>query len=490
MKKCKKTICFLLAGLFAFALTACVPTEPVAEPPEEPTEQPTEPTVYDDKGAYDAIVDKVPYEWDDGEGVLDGAFSDGATVKPYATFSQAYVDGGNIAEVNAASGAEPLGIRYLTGEELIYDAYVDTNIRAGSKGSHDDDTTLTGLEEKTYIEVQSEGKKTVYLSMKPDCTLEAFEEADYISFAMCMDNASTGSNSSNTVAVSFKGIGLMTLYRCTWYEIKVPLDCWRNTNDKSVYDTKEALYNSLTGAESETDESEGVFFKLVSSAADGTDAADYTVYISDMSLGVEEIDEGLGRELTVLTETASFHEKELLTNTHIYWGTTEKVRRLDEGGVNKNMVKYIFSNYDGGNFAVVPKKKLAQIVKYDYICVTMYIETENPSPIEVGINGKWDVKPKSASRIYKTLNTQNQIYVSANKWITYKIPIEDIMPVYYAGLTLNRLYTATGVSYDYEYNSLPLFYINGDFATRNDPEDKTYGFNLYVSRIFLTKNDV
>lgn len=117
----------------------------------------------------------------------------------------------------------------------------------------------------------------------------------------------------------------------------------------------------------------------------------------------------------------------------------------------------------------------------------MFIETENPNAFEVGINGKWDVKPKSASRIYSALPTQNQIFVSANKWITYKIPVQTVMPAYYAGLTLNRQYTVAGSSYTYEHDSLPLFYINGDFETRSDSQDKTYGFNLYVSRILLTK---
>jgi hypothetical protein len=97
------------------------------------------------------------------------------------------------------------------------------------------------------------------------------------------------------------------------------------------------------------------------------------------------------------------------------------------------------------------------------------------------------VNPKAVSRIYKTLNTQNQILDSANKWITYKFPIQEIMPYYYAGLTTNRIYTAANVSYTYEYNVLPLFYINGDFATYTDPNDQTYGFNLYVSKIFLVK---
>ncbi len=500
MKKIKKTICFLLASVFAISLTACtLPTPPSSgsssstansssvEISSSENSSIEENTPYDDNGEYDAVIDKAVYEWDDSEGVADGVFADGATSKPYATFTQAYVDGGKVAETMTTEETQLSEITYVTGADLVNDPYVDNSIKAGVKGSHDDDTVLQGLSEQNYLKIVSKKKKYTYLTIKPDCTVEEFVEADYIRFAVCMYNTATGTNSSNKLTLNFKNIGLMQLYRCTWYEVKIPLDCWQNANDRSEYASKADLYNSLMDVENAKDKTQGIFLRMTSSAKDGQDAASYTAYISDMTLGVESVNKDLGRNFTDLTETKTFHDKEYLVNTNIWWGTTEKVRRLDESGVNKNMVKYSFPKYDGGDFSVMPKKKLAQVMQYDYLYITMFIETDNPNPIEIGVNGKYDVNPKAVSRIYKTLNTQNQILVSANKWITYKIPIQEIMPYYYAGLTTNRIYTAANVSYTYEYNVLPLFYINGDFATYTDPNDQTYGFNLYVSKIFLVK---
>lgn len=491
MKKIKALIIGLLTLTCSLSVFACAETSTTENPSVEPSEPPTttQTTPYDDEGRNDAIIDKQTYNWSDSEGLLNGTFSDGATVKEYAAFTQEAL-GREDVSAYYTNGEEQPNITMRSGVDLLGDSGVDESIREGVKGSHDNDKTAVGLAEENFLQVENESKKTAFLSIKPQCSASDFLEADYLSFQACIYNPSTGTNATNTVTLYFKNIAIMRLYRCTWYDIKIPLTVWQNTADGSVYENKQALYSSLMGEETAQDKSKGVAFKLVASGADGTTSNDYTLYLSDIRLGVESTREDLGRNFTNLLESESFNGTERLTNTFIYWGETEKVRRMDESGVNKNVAKYKFSSYDGGNIAVVPQKRLEQIEKYDYIYVTMYIETENPYPIEIGINGAYNVNTKKASKVYSQIE-QYRTLVSANKWITYKIPIKDVVKYLYAGLTENRVFTAANVTYTYYHNALPLFYINGEMIRSVDAEQKqeTYGFNVYISRIFLTKTE-
>lgn len=490
MKITSKITTLILSCLFAFSLFACEQTATV-EPPVEPTAPPAEETeginFYDDGGKYDAVIDKAEYAWSDSEGLLDGAFSDGETAKTYAAVSQTALDNGSISGAYYSTTETP-SISYLSGTELLSDPNVDESIRNASKGSHDSDQVMDGLAEQNFIKIVNEKRKTLQLTVKPQCALQEFLEADYMAFKIAVYNESTGENAANTETVYFKNRPIMRLFRCTWYEVKIPLDIWRDVGDKSAYADKAALFGSLNDESVGGDMSKGLCLQISALKSDGNAANNYTAYISDFTLGVENVEESLGRNLANLSETAVFNDKTCTTNTFIYWGETEKVRRADESDVSRSIIKYAMPDYDGGNIAVIPQKKLAQIQKYDYIYVTMYIETNNPFPLEVGINGSYHVTDKKANTLIKGI-PNNAVLVSANKWITYKIPIKGVVEKFYARLKVNRVYTATNIPYIYYQNAMPLFYINGEYINTEDPDVKTetYGFNVYISRIFLVK---
>lgn len=491
MKKLKKLCVCLLSEIFAFSFVACAKTPTSTSESSsssvEVEEEPTELAPYDDKGAYDAIIDKTQYNWSDSENLLNGAFSNGETVKSYATLSQAVLDDGSVSGAYYSTTEKP-NITYITGADLITDSSIDASIRSGLKGSHDDDAVMAGIAENNFIKIVNEKKKTLQLTVKPQCTLQEFEEADYIAFKIAIYNESTGETAANTETVYFKNRPLMRLFRCTWYEVKIPLDMWRDVGDKSAYADKAALFGSLNDEVVSGDRSKGLCLQIAAPKSDGSTANNYTAYISDFTLGVEKIEASLGRNIANLSETAVFNDKTCTTNTFIYWGETEKVRRTDESDVSRSIIKYSMPDHDGGNIAVIPQKKLAQIQQYDYIYVTMYIETENPFPFEVGINGSYHVTDKKANTLIKGI-PNNPVLVSANKWITYKIPIKGVVEKFYARLKVNRVYTATNIPYVYYQNSMPLFYINGEYIHTQDAEAKTqtYGFDLYISRIFLVK---
>lgn len=490
MRKAKKITTLIFSFVFAFSLFACGKKGQIESPVESstpPVEETGKNECYDDGGKYDAIIDKAEYNWSDSDGLLDGAFSDGETVKTYATISQTALDSGAIAGAYYSTTEKP-NVTYLRGADLLVDGNVDESIRSASKGSHDDDSIMEGIAESNFVKIVNEKKKTLQLTVKPQCSLQEFEEADYMAFKIAIHNESTGENAANTETVYFKNRPIMRLFRCTWYEVKIPLDIWRDVGDKSAYADKAALFGSLSGETVGGDMSKGLCLQISAPKSDGSSANNYTAYISDFTLGVEKVEGNLGRNLANLSQTAVFNDKTCTTNTFIYWGATEKVRRMDECDVSRSIIQYSMPDYDGGNIAVIPQKKLTQIQKYDYIYVTMYIETDNPFPFEIGINGSYHVTDKKANTLIKGISN-NAVLVSANKWITYKIPIKGVVEKFYARLKANRVYTATNIPYVYYQNSMPLFYINGEYINTQDATAKTqtYGFNLYISRIFLVK---
>ena len=126
-------------------------------------------------------------------------------------------------------------------------------------------------------------------------------------------------------------------------------------------------------------------------------------------------------------------------------------------------------------------------------------ETENPFPLQVGINGRYNVTSKIVEPLLNGMD-QRGVLVSANKWITYKIPIMGYLEKFYGRLQVNRVYTDANLPRVYYQNAMPLFFVNGEYINEMLPEKKmelygrtdvtktqTYGMNVYVSRIFLVK---
>ncbi len=492
MKKITKITTWILSAICSLSLFACTQTS-TSEPPSASNPAPEEPTdevgFYDDGGKYDAIIDSAEYSWSDSDGLCDGVFSDGAVEKDYATFSSETLgDGSVVAYYSKISDVPQTSV--LSGAQLLSDISVDESIRLGLKGSYEGDNVMQGLATDTFLKIENTGYKTLRLNLKPKCTAGEFEQADFLSFKLCIYNESTNENESNTVTVYFKNRPLLRVFRCGWYEVKVPLAFWLDTGDKAVYSDKEALYRSLNDEAVSGDRSKGLCLQIVAPKSNGSSANDYVAYISNVKLGVDEIDETLGRDFANLTQTREFtmNKKVCSTNTWVYWSDTEIVRRADECDVSRQLVKYAMPQDDGMNVAVVPAKSLRQIQKYDYLYITMYIETENPFPLQVGINGRYNVTSKSVEPLLSGMD-QRGVLVSANKWITYKIPIRGYLEKFYGRLQVNRVYTDANLPRVYYQNAMPLFFVNGEFANKEEAETKTetYGMNVYVSRIFLVK---
>ena len=496
MKKIKRFTLIVSASIFALSLFACQPTAEVSSQPSSsessssaPVEEMEEINYYDDEGKYDAIIDDTEYAWSDSEGLQNGEFSDGTTSKPYASFTQASVENGEVTARYSNAETAP-SVSYVSGTELANDVTLDSIIKRGECGSHDDAMSYDIASNNYAVIKNTDKKKSCKISIKPQCTQEEFLEADYIKFYVCLYNPPVDSSQSrNTVTMYFKNTNVLRLFRCTWYEIKIPLEIWRSCSGGFSYHNKEALYSSLMGETVQGDNAnlKGVFLQLTALYADGDARNEYTLYVSSPTLGVENVDETLGRDLSNLTETALYNGKELPCNSYMYWGNTSVVRRKNEENIPVSMLEFS-SNYNGGNVVVIPQKRYSQVEKYDYVYITMYIETENPNAIEIGVNGYYNVNYKTLSS-YESWVDNYKTLVSPNKWITVKFPVRALAPLY-ARMQTNRWFTVADDSRNFQQEGVGLFYVNGNTETfEKDETGKKYPFKLYLSRVFLVKED-
>ena len=78
------------------------------------------------------------------------------------------------------------------------------------------------------------------------------------------------------------------------------------------------------------------------------------------------------------------------------------------------------------------------------------------------------------------------VLVSATKWITLKFPVQAVAPLY-ARMQANKIFTIAESSQTFLFEGVALFYVNGNYILQEDAAAKTekYGFNLYLSRVFL-----
>ncbi len=474
MRKIKVIFVRILVVIISFCMVSCNGTssDTIIDSVMEPDDPGT--IIYDDKDVYSVKeLNLSDYSWNDADGVSDGRFADGMENICFSEFS--------VETVSASTNGGECAIDFVTGKELTIDKNVPVSLKNGEVGSSDDCQSYNVDSDSKYAVLDIRGSRDTEVCIVPDCEVKYFEQADYISFYIAFYHSYGGQNKSVYLTFSALGVKVINLYRNTWYEIKIPLSAYQYPIGGVKYGNKNELYDAFSSIN---------MFSLVSSEPTGNNNNDFKVLMSKPVLSIEKPYDAGGRNFTDLAATKSYLGNELHTNTFIYYGNTAVERRLDYAGLARKVIKYSYARADGGNIAVNPLKKIEQLEKYDYLCVVMYVKTDNHCPIQIGFNGLYNVKTATVSKILSNDTPSNSILVSANKWVLFKIPTDYIITAY-SRMKSNHIYTAFGVSYVYYNNAFPLFYINGDFAN-NSPEsgfkkNETYGFDLYVSHMVLEK---
>lgn len=477
MRVLKKFLVYALCVTFVLNIFGCGKPENDDDngtTPEEPAT--TVLTPYDDKNEYSAVgYDSANYTWRDDDGVLNGKFPDGEVQKNFSEFS------GESVIANTDNGETE--VSYYSGKKFKFDGAIDQNLIKGEKGSYAGDTFYDIADDETIACFGIKDSSSANLTVVPNCDEEDFCNADNISFYIALSHNEGGSNQYVTVTLKdMFGAKVITLYRSKWYKIDLSINSYLNYYGGNGFKSKAEYFAALKTKPM-------LYFSVSSNSVQ----KDFKVYISKPTLTVDEVYEPESRDITDLVQTQEYNGKELPQYSMLYWTGSSTERRIDENGKTRRMFVTECS-YDGGNIAIIPLKKLEQILKYDYLTVIMYIETENPYPIAVGYNGNYVVKPK---QVYKMVGGDTRFgwqFVSANKWVYLKIPVKNYIDRIYGMLKNNSVYTDTSLYTRYN-DGFQLFYIHGDFVNQYpnvfdapyENKEQTYGYKLYISRMILEK---
>lgn len=480
MRILKKFLIYILSVTFALGAFGCGGKNPPQEPlPENPT--PSTPTLvaYDDKNAYSAKgYDSNDYGWSDFTDAYNGSFPDGDTKKPFSTLNSG---------VAATTDNGEAQLTYYQGASFKKDKTIDQEITSGVLGSYQGDDSFAIADDEKIACFSIKDSKNATLSVAPTCLQQDFCDADNIVFYLAISHPFGGENRSVTLTVKdIFGAKLITLYRSRWYKVTLSVDSYLNYYGGYNFQSKADYFNKLK---------DGAILQFTSSESATSERNDFKVYFTAPMLTVDAVYGDLGeRNITDLTATNVYNNAARPQNAMVYWTDASVERRVDENGVTRRMFVTECS-HDGGNIAIIPLKKLSQILKYDYLTMVMYIETENPYPIAVGYNGNYIVSTKKVVKMVGNAESGVPQFVSANKWITFKIPVKNYIDRIYGMLKNNSVYTDTSLYTRYN-DGFQLFYIHGDFVNQyplvfDEPytdKEKTYGYKLYISRMVLEKN--
>ncbi len=347
----------------------------------------------------------------------------------------------------------------------------------------------------TVLENKKLDNKEMHLSIIPDCTKQAFLEADYIEFYMFYDlgryEAMTDPNELTLYTSNTK------LFYCdenTWVKIKIPLDVYRSAQSTEMstfvtsgggtgVNSKEDFYEYLCSGKSFLRTK--VNLRNISSAN-----TQYKIYFSDFKLKVDIPDNKtnplapkLANRFTKLDEYEYNEQinKSILKNiyprysvlyhdTHVVeYDGIDGIVKIDLSTVSRTKGNYntLMNNL---YVNVNPSKTYKQIAQYDALAITLRIDSQNPNPYIAlsSVPTQSNVKENVLARF------------EANKWVTFEIPIEDVLNMY-AGLKNAYAYTSPSNSYVWTNDSAQqLFSITYEVTEGNSTRRAS---SLYSSRI-------
>ncbi|MBQ9782048.1 MAG: hypothetical protein IJW26_02580, partial [Clostridia bacterium] len=208
----------------------------------------------------------------------------------------------------------------------------------------------------------------------------------------------------------------------------------------------------------------------------------FKMYFTDLKLKVETPDDGHARlknNFTKLNETQYLNQKGITVLKNIFPRYVDALRESDYvmyDGVDavKMDIELETINRSSVNtllnmmyVQVNPSKTYKQLKQYDALAVTMRIDTQNPNPYVamVGVPTKYSTKTYTLAKF------------SANKWVTFEIPIEYILAMY-AYMENTCIYETPGTQYIWSNYKQELFYITYEVQGYEKP----YANDVYVNK--------
>lgn len=470
---------------------------------------------YDDQGLYDEDAYAFRNKLSDDTLILTenekkGVFGDGVTSEVLFVNPTDINDNSKVkVSLNGKyeESSNVVDAYYITSEELKTQKGIKTPFLG--KDQNGDSIYLENdgylvMDTKTTATLSSSNKyRYLYLSMKPSCTKEEFLQGDYLEFYMYFDAVSNGNNDGSEIRMYFGGN--LTHYNDNggWVYVKIPLNVYKSPKSSDMYNfitskgtkgvkTKEDFYEYLCS------EKTFLYFRTELKHL-ATQDTPYKVYFTDMKLKVDTPDEGVDRlrnNFTKLTVTKTLPElnKVVLKNIfprYINGLTTSNVVTYD----GFEVIKMPIGNNSVLNYLVYIHvnscKTYKQLEQYDCLAVTMRIESENPYAYlaKVTLPGDQGASKKTLAKF------------SANKWITFEIPIEYILKMV-SHMENNNVYDLTGTYYTWSNPSQELFYItyeriiNGNLVYAEDlynsnrtSEWKQYPMTIYLKSLKLIKKE-
>ncbi len=303
----------------------------------------------------------------------------------------------------------------------------------------------------------------MYLSLIPSCTKQEFVEADFLEFYMYFCVKSNQNNDGSAINLYTSGSSQFACDNNAWVKVRISLDYFLAPRSDEMYNF--VTSSSTKGVKSRADLYEflcaGYSFMYFKATLKHLDAADmtYKVFFSEPKLKVATPDEGLSRlknNFTKLNETQVLPElnKTVLKNVFpryinglspsavvAYDGV--EVIKMDINSSTLNNITYMQVN---------PSKSLKQVEQYDALAVTMMIESENPYPyvVKVGVPTQYSTSTKHLARF------------SANKWVTFEIPME-YLKVMLPYMENNVVFDLAGTGYVWTNSPQELFYITYEY---------------------------
>lgn len=448
---------------------------------------------YDDNDQYNESSYAYKNQLKDDSEILEtwqkaGTFSNGQTEVLLLTQTDINDDSKTKAGIPTVNSSDAItGINYnisKTDADVYYkttnELYVENAIEA----------PYTGNNGYLVLDSKINRNEDAGFSITPSCTKSQFAEADYLEFYMYFTSSSgTGKDTSFTLYVGNSKIYSSLLVN-TWVQVRIPLEIYQSARFSALgkVKSKQELYDYLVAGNP-------FMWVRANFKAGGTQV--FKGYFTDLKLKVSapnKIKEGnldnksLSNNLTLLNEEDSFEVKGQKSLKNVYPRYLDNGLTVDNydrfiqfGSLSPKLVRMDMAiNSDNQKskqtlinemfVQVSTYKSYKQLEQYDALAVTMYVDTQNPHPLVARLG-----VPGPTGRIEYELAR-----FSANKWVTFEIPIKDVLAIYPLIVNTGH-YSVTGVGIRSN-STQELFSLTYE-ANRSDwIGDKIYASDLYSKR--------
>lgn len=424
---------------------------------------------YDDGGKYDEKEDTYIYDFDDSITSKNVYFSNEKTEIAFSQYSEEQVTEGKLGvKENAFSFSYVSADDYQSGPKEIT---LPENYNEYLKISCDD----------------TKSNPIFSLQVYPTVSSEDFCKADYISFCVYFkDKTSSDAHTTwtNVLELYFSNSNSELLPAKTgeWIEVILPLSLYKTA---MTSDSKLRNVNSLSKFYDYLKENVLFNGKFLKNSNISLDTCQYDLFITDMRLKIMSVKDTLDRNLTDLSEKNGSGQ---YVNTFPNWAQPTEELNPDRGWRYIKRYSGEGSNPYYRKIFVVPQKTEKQLDFYDYVKITMFIETD----IKYAFTVSSDIPTKTGktNKIYAT--------ISANKWVEVFIPIEDAKALYPHLLTSTFFHKHASPIYAIMPFIQCAFVVDGisslNFSSKNISDLKNAGkissdtqFSVLIDTILLVK---